>query len=670
MGAKKSARARIEELRELIRYHDLRYYVENDPEISDREYDLLLAELEGLEADRPELVTPDSPTQRVAGEPTEGFATVAHAAPMLSLDNTYSADELRAFDERVRSRLPGESVEYVVELKLDGVSVALRYDNGVLARGATRGDGSLGDDVTANLRTIRSIPLRLSGEHSGASIEVRGEVYMPRPGFEALNRERTDQGAQPFANPRNAAAGSLKLLDPGAVEERPLDAFFYQLVGAGDLGVATHERALSAMRSMGLRVIPDAALVPDVAGAIAECSRWQEGRSGLPFDVDGMVVKVNALEQQERLGATGKSPRWGIAYKFPAQTATTVVRGIAVQVGRTGKLTPVANLDPVTVSGSTVSRATLHNQDEIDRLDVRVGDTVLIEKGGEVIPKVVKVVRSNRKGRPRRFRMPSACPVCGEPVVKPPGEVDHRCENIRCAAQVKRGILHFAARGAMGIEGLGLALVEQLVEGGLVSDYGDLYVLGADELAALPRMGGKSAANLLAEIEKSKERPFPRLLFALGIRHVGTRVAEVLAERFPSIDALRDADTADLAEVDEIGPVIAASVRAFLDSSENRRVIDKLARAGLPMRAKRARRTGARSALAGKTVVLTGTLESMTRDQARDAIARAGGRVTGSVSSKTDLVVAGAGPGSKHEKAGKLKVRIIDEKELKRLLGL
>jgi DNA ligase (NAD+) len=669
MGAKKSARARIEKLRELIRHHDRRYYVENDPEVSDREYDLLLAELSALEADHPDLVRPDSPTQRVAGEPTEGFETVAHAAPMLSLDNTYSADELREFDGRVRGRLPDEGVEYVVELKLDGVSVSLRYEGGALVRGATRGDGRLGDDVTANLKTIRSIPLRLTGGHAGETIEVRGEVYMSRPGFEALNRERLDEGAAPFANPRNAAAGSLKLLDPRAVEGRPLDAFFYQLVGARDLGIETHDGALSAMRSMGLRVIPDAALVADVDAAIAECSRWQEGREDLPFDVDGMVVKVNSLEQQERLGATGKSPRWGIAYKFPAQSATTVVRDITVQVGRTGKLTPVANLDPVTVSGSTVSRATLHNQDEVDRLDVRVGDTVLIEKGGEVIPKVVKVVRSKRKGRSRRFRMPSECPVCGEPVVRTSGEVDHRCENIRCPAQVKRGILHFASRGAMDIEGLGVALVDQLVDGGLVSDYGDLYALEADRLAELPRMGERSAANLLAEIEKSKERPFSRLLFALGVRHVGSRVAEVLAERFASVDALRKASAEELAQVDEVGPVIAASVRAFLGSSENVRVIGKLERAGVATRAKRARRRKARPGLAGKTVVLTGTLDGMTRQEARDAIERAGGRVTGSVSSKTDLVVAGADPGSKHDRARKLGVKIVGEDELRKLLG-
>jgi DNA ligase (NAD+) len=629
-----------------------------------------MEELARLEGEHPDLVAPDSPTRRVAGEPTEGFLSVAHAVPMLSLDNTYSPDELRAFDERVRSRLPGERVEYVVELKLDGVSVSLTYEGGALARGATRGDGLVGDDVTANLKTIRSIPLRLSGRAPGGAVEVRGEVYMPRDGFEALNRERKREGSQPFANPRNAAAGSLKLLDPTAVRARPLDALFYQLVGARDTGIETHAQALDAMRSMGVRVIPEAAVAEDVEAAIEECSGWQERRRGLPFDVDGMVVKVNALEQEERLGATGKSPRWAIAYKFPAELATTIVRDIVVQVGRTGKLTPVAVLDPVPVSGSIVSRATLHNQDEVDRLDVRVGDTVLIEKGGEVIPKVVKVVLSERRGRPRRFRMPRKCPVCGEPVAKPEGEVDHRCENVRCPAQVKRGILHFASRGAMDIEGLGQALVDQLVDGGLVSDYGDLYALEAGDLAALPRMGEKSAANLLKGLEKSRERPFPRVLFALGIRHVGSRVAEVLAERFPSMEALQRASVEDLAEVAEVGPVIAGSVRAFLDSSENRRVIGKLAEAGLPTKAKRARKPVRRSRLAGKTVGLTGALERMTREEARGAITRAGGRVTGSVSSKTDLVVAGRDPGSKYDRALELGLRIINEGELMRLLGL
>jgi DNA ligase (NAD+) len=672
MGAKKGAESRIDELRQLIRHHDRKYFVENDPEISDRTYDRLMEELVSLEAEHPGLVTPDSPTQRVGGEPAQGFETVTHSVPMLSLDNTYSPEELREFDARVRKNLPGEDVAYVVELKLDGVSVALTYEDGALARGATRGDGRRGDDVTANLRTVPSIPLRLAGE-LGAVVEVRGEVFMPRSGFDELNRTRKREEAPPFANPRNAAAGSLKLLDPAEVAARPLDAFFYQLVDASSHGVETHHEAIAAIAAIGLRASPEASLCDDIESAIERCGEWQDSRGGLDFDIDGMVVKVDSLDQQRRLAATAKSPRWGIAFKFPAQSETTVVLDIVVQVGRTGKLTPVAILEPVFVSGSTVSRATLHNQDEVDRLDVRVGDTVTIEKGGEVIPKVVNVVKSKRKGRPRRFRMPSKCPVCDEPVAKPSGEVDLRCENVSCAAQVKRSIEHFAARGAMDIEGLGTALVEQLVERGIVEDFGDLYSLDRDELIDLERMGEKSTDNLLAELEKSKDRPFARLLFALGVRHVGSRVADVLAAEFPSMEKLRGASEEALAEVDEVGPVIAGSVRAFLSSKHNRAVLAKLERAGLTMRSKRrgsrAGSSPAGSRLAGKTVVLTGSLEGMTRDEARDAIAAAGGRVTGSVSAKTDLVVAGKDPGSKLAKAKKLGIETIDERRLRKLLG-
>jgi DNA ligase (NAD+) len=668
MGAKKSAEARIHELRKLIRHHDRKYFVDNDPEISDRRYDELMAELRRLEAGRPELVTPDSPTQRVAGEPSEGFKTVAHAVRMLSLDNTYSADELREFDARVRKQLPEEDVEYVVELKLDGVSVALAYEQGMLVRAATRGDGSRGDDVTANLRTIRSIPLSLAGPHADATVEVRGEVFMPRSGFDALNRKRTDAGDAPFANPRNAAAGSLKLLDPALVAKRPLDAFFYQLVNAGPLAVVTHEEAVGAIAALGLRANPVAVLAKGIDEAIDVCSAWQDRRTELDYDTDGMVVKVNSLAQQERLGATAKSPRWGIAYKFPARSETTVVEDIVVSVGRTGKLTPVAILTPVFVSGSTVSRATLHNQDEIDRLDIRVGDTVTIEKGGEVIPKVVNVVKSKRKGRPRRFRMPKHCPVCNEPVGKVQGEVDLRCENVACPAQVKRSIEHFASRGAMDIEGLGSAVVELLVDGDLVSDYGDLYSLKKDELVELPRMGEKSSENLLAGIEASTKQPLSRVLFALGIRHVGSRVAQVLAEHYPNVQALRAADADELALVDEVGPVIAASVRAFFGSPHNRQVIAKLKRAGVALKGT-PRRLMRRTPLSGKTVVLTGALQTMTRDEAARAVQDAGGRIAGSVSSKTDLVVVGENPGSKHRKAVELGVEAVTESEFRELLG-
>lgn len=664
MGATKSAAARVDELRALLRHHDRRYYVENDPEISDFEYDKLVAELTHLEEVHPDLVTPDSPTQRVSGVPTDGFETVEHAVPMLSLDNTYSADELREFDGRVRGRLPSEDVAYVVELKLDGVSVSLVYRDGALVRGATRGDGARGDDVTANIRTIRSIPLRLDPPHDHASVEVRGEVFMPRAGFERLNHERKRSGEQPFANPRNAAAGSLKLLDPAEAGRRPLDAFFYQLFGGA---VATQHEATHVMREMGLRVNPETVLCPDIDAVVGRVEEWERRRAGLDYDTDGMVIKIDSLEQQARLDATTKSPRWGIAYKFPAQSATTVVRGIVVQVGRTGKLTPVAILDPVTVSGSTVSRATLHNQDEVDRLDVRVGDAVLIEKGGEVIPKVVKIIPGQRTGRPRRFRMPERCPVCGEPVARPEGEVDVRCANVACPAQVKRSIEHFASRGAMDIEGLGTALVEQLVDAGLVEDYGDVYALEADELASLDRMGERSSANLVRAIGESRKRPFANVLFALGIRHVGARVARVLAEHYPSMKALRAATEPELSQVPEVGPVIASSVAAFLGTSRNRKVIDKLVKAGVNM--KDAARPGAGAPLAGKTIVLTGALESMTRQEAAEAIVRAGGRVASAVSSRTDFVVVGSDPGSKSRRAVELGVETIDERAFRALLG-
>lgn len=666
MGARKSAVERVKKLRELIRYHDRKYYVEAAPEITDREYDRLLAELAELERQHPTLVTPDSPTQRVGGAPTGGFATAAHSVPMLSLDNTYSDEELRAFDQRVRKLVSAEDVSYVVELKLDGVSVSLTYERGALASGATRGDGARGDDVTANLKTIRSIPLRLADACARRTVEVRGEVFMPRSGFEAVNRERGEAGEPLFANPRNAAAGSLKLLDPKDVAGRPLDAFFYQIVNATDLGLRTQREALAAIAAMGLRANPHASWCRDIDAVIERCREWEDSRRRLDYETDGVVVKVDELALWERLGATAKSPRWGIAYKFAAEASRTIVRDIVVQVGRTGKLTPVAVLEPVLVAGSTVSRATLHNRHELDRMDIRVGDAVLVEKGGEVIPKVSRVLVSERSRRLRRFRMPDRCPVCGQPVVEPEGEVDLRCENVACPAQVKRTIEHFASRGAMDIGGLGVALVDQLVDGGLVSDYGDLYALELDALAALPRMGETSAANLLAGLRKSTSRPFSRVLFALGIRHVGSRVAEALAARFPSMKDLEGAGADELNEAEEVGTVIASSVRAFLSSKRNLEAIAKLERAGVTMAAGKAP-TG-RQPLKGKTIVVTGALDGMTREEARAAVTAAGGRVSESVSRRTDLVVVGRDPGSKHTKAIELGVRVVTEKELKRLL--
>ncbi len=668
MGAKKNMRARVAELRELIRLHDRKYYVDHVPEITDGEYDALMAELAGLERQHPELVTPDSPTRRVGGAPTEGFRTVEHAVPMLSLDNTYSPEELLAFDARVKKRLPDESVEYVVEPKLDGISISLRYVDGRLDVAVTRGDGERGDDVTANIRTIRSIPTRLPGRLGVSEVEVRGEVFMSRSGFERLNRRRESDDAVPLVNPRNAAAGSLKLRDPEEAARRPLEAFFYQIVGGGASRVATHLEAIELMRTMGFPVSPDVTQAPHMEAAVETCLEWDDRRRGLDYDIDGMVVKVNSLEQQERLGSTARSPRWGIAYKFPAEAVRTVVRDIVVQVGRTGKLTPVAILDPVFVSGSTVSRATLHNQDEIERLDVRVGDTVAIEKGGEVIPKVTEVVKSKRRGRPRRFRMPTTCPVCGEPVIRPEGEVDTRCENVSCPEQVRGRIRHFASRGAMDIRGLGSALVTQLVAERLVEDYGDLYELRGPDLAALPRMGERSADNLLAELEESKRRPLARVLNGLGIRHVGARVAQVLAESFTGMRELTSASEDDLAAIEEIGPVIAASIRAFLRSPRNVEALRKLDDAGVNMRGEPGRRT-TKTALTGLTVVLSGTLARRTRDEAAAAIVEAGGRVSSIVSSKTDLVVVGKNPGSKHGKALELGVKTIDEAELERLLG-
>ncbi len=669
MGAKKSMRARVAELRELIRLHDRKYYVDHLPEIADGEYDALMAELAGLEREHPELVTSDSPTRRVAGAPTEGFRTVEHAVPMLSLDNTYSPEELLAFDARVKKRIPDEPVEYVVEPKLDGISISLRYVDGRLDVAVTRGDGTRGDDVTTNIRTIRSIPTRLPGRRGVSEVEVRGEIFMPRSGFERLNRRRESDELPLFVNPRNAAAGSLKLRDPGEVARRPLEAFFYQIVGGGASRVATHLEAIELMRAMGFPVSPDITPAPHIEAAVERCLEWDDRRRGLDYDIDGMVVKVNSLEQQERLGSTAKSPRWGIAYKFPAEAVRTVVRDIVVQVGRTGRLTPVAILEPVFVSGSTVSRATLHNQDEIERLDVRVGDTVAIEKGGEVIPKVTEVVKSKRRGRPRRFRMPLRCPACGEPVVRPEGEVDTRCENVSCPEQVRGRIRHFASRGAMDVRGLGSALVRQIVSAGLVEDYGDLYGLEASDLAALPRMGEKSAENLLVELEESKRRPLARVLHGLGIRHVGARVAQVLAESFPGMRELASASEDDLSAIEEIGPVIAASIRSFLGSPRNVEALRKLERAGVNMRGEPGRRRKTRTALAGLTVVLSGTLAHRTRHEAAAAIAEAGGRVSSSVSSKTDLVVVGRNPGSKHSKALELGVKTVDEAGLEKLLG-
>jgi DNA ligase (NAD+) len=661
------ARARIEDLREEIRYHNKRYYVLNDPVISDCEYDQLVAELIELERQYPTLVTPDSPTRRVGGEPSREFPTVVHRVPMLSLANTYSAEEMSRFDARVRRSLSAQEVGYVAELKIDGVAVSLRYEKGVLVQGSTRGDGMRGDDITPNLRTIRQIPLRLSTADPGLlDIEVRGEVYLSRRAFTELNAARAEQGESLFANPRNAAAGSLKLLDPRLVAERRLEIFAYGLAQAPPERLATHVDVLGALEEIGMRVGEHWEFCEGPEEVLRYCEEWEERRSQLAYDIDGVVIKVNALEYRRQLGATTTSPRWAIAYKFPSVEVTTKIVDIVAQVGRTGVVTPVAVLDPVEVSGSTVSRATLHNIDEIRRKDIRVGDVVAIEKGGEVIPKVNRVIVERRTGEERPFSMPKKCPSCGSRLARHEGEVAIRCENVACPAQLRGRILHFASRNGMNIEGVGHAIVDQLVERGLTGDFADLYSLEKADLIELERMGEKSADNLLREIEKSREVPFERVLYALGIQQVGFHAARLLAERFGSLKRLEAATPEELEAVEGIGPTIAGSVRAFFENRENREVLRRLKEAGVAL-AQVARR-GARP-LAGQTFVLTGRLEGYTREAARQRLRGLGARVTSSVSEKTDYLVAGADAGSKLETAKRLGVRVLDEAEFRRLVG-
>ncbi len=675
MTHRASPAARASELRRLIRHHNRRYYIDGEPEISDREYDALVHELEALERAHPDLDDPDSPTHRVGGEPLEGFATVVHRVPMLSLQNTYAEEEVREFDARVRRLLDlDRSPAYVVELKIDGIAIALHYERGRLARGVTRGDGTRGDDVTANLRTVRSLPLVLDpagGEAPGA-IEVRGEVYFPREAFRRLNAERERAGQKLFANPRNAAAGTLKLLDPRQVAERPLALFTYQVAGPPPAGITTQWEILAYLRRLGLPVNPHARRVANIEEALAAFREWDERRLDLDYDTDGMVLKLDSLAWQRDVGATSKAPRWGIAYKFETERAVTRVVGIAVQVGRTGAVTPVAELEPVELLGTVVKRATLHNADEIERLGVRVGDTVTIEKGGEIIPKVTGVLTELRDGSERAFRFPTTCPACGEPLERDEDGVAIRCAGEHCPAQLKRRILHFAGRGAMDITGLGDALVDQLVDQGLVRDPADLFALTVAQLAPLERMAEKSATNLVGAIAEARRRPLHRLLFGLGIRHVGAHVARVLAGAYRSIEALAAAAEEELAALTDIGPVVAASVVRYFRQPNTRRLLAKLQAAGVALAdttAAASRAGGAAGALAGLTFVLTGTLPTLSREEARALIERHGGRVTSSVSRKTSFVVAGADPGSKRARAEELGVPILDEAGLRRWIA-
>ena len=671
MEDQERVRREIERLRQEIRRHDYLYYVLAQPEISDYEYDMLMKRLEALERQYPELITPDSPTQRVAGEPTKEFPVVRHRKPMLSLSNTYNEEEVRDFDRRVRSLLaPGESYEYVCELKIDGVAMSLVYENGLLVRGATRGDGEQGDDVTNNIKTIRAIPLSIQSDRPYLlNIEVRGEVFFYRDALERLNEERLANGEPPFANPRNAAAGSLKLQDPREVARRPLRMFCYYLDPLVEPHpIQTQYECLQLLEKLQFPVNPHYTLCHTIDEVIEFWKQWQAKKDTLPYDIDGVVVKVNRLEQQHRLGTTAKSPRWAIAFKFPTEQAVTRLMDIQWQVGRTGTVTPVAILRPVRLLGTTVSRATLHNVDEIRRLDVRIGDFVVLEKGGEIIPKIVRVVKEKRSPDLVPYEPPQTCPACGSPLMRYEGEVALICENVGCPAQVARRIEHFASRRAMDIEGLGEKVVQLLLNHNLIRDYGDLYYLNAGDIAILERMGEKSADNLLQAIEASKQRPLDKVIFALGIRYVGEGAARLLAEHFRSLDEVMRASVDTIARIPGIGWKTAKSVYDFFRREENRKVIEKLRRAGITFEIQETKPETVDQRFYQKTFVFTGTLNRFSRDEASRMVEARGGHVSHSVSRKTDYLVVGTEPGSKLQKARKLGVKIVTEEEFYRMV--
>ncbi|MEO0094137.1 MAG: NAD-dependent DNA ligase LigA [candidate division WOR-3 bacterium] len=664
MTNKNQVKKQIEKLRKEINYHNYRYYVLNDPVISDYEYDMLLKELIALEEKYPEFVTPDSPTQRVGGEPIEEFPTVIHDPPMLSLDNTYSYDELREFDKRVRKQIA--DVKYLVEQKVDGVAISLKYEKGRLVLGATRGDGIKGDDITPNLKTIRSIPLQILSENKDLQdIEVRGEAYLTKKQFEALNKEREETGEPLFANPRNAAAGSLKLLDPKLVASRNLDAFIHTIPKPPSKKFHSDFQMLGLLKEAGFKVIPHSEPFGSIDDVIGYCEEWDKKREDLPYEVDGMVIKIDNFQQREELGETIKSPRWAVAYKYPPKQATTKIKRIYLQVGRTGIVTPVAEMEPVFLSGSTITHSTLHNFDEIKRKDIREGDTVIIQKAGEVIPQVVKVITEKRTGKEKVVPIPEKCPVCKGPLFREADEVAYRCVNASCPAQIKRRIEHFASRSAMDIEGLGTVMVNTLVDKGLVKDYADLYHLKKDDLMSLERMGEKSAQNLIEAIAKSKQQPYARVLYALGIRHIGVHAARILAQAFPSIEDLQKASFEQIAAIRGIGPTVAESVKNFFAEKKNRELISRLKKVGLKFSTERPR---VAQIFAGKIFVLTGGLEHYTREQVTELITALGGNVSSSVSKNTDYVLVGKEPGSKYDKAVALGVRIINEAEFERMI--
>ncbi len=660
---------KIERLRKLIRHHETLYYVQDQPAISDREYDLLMRELQDLEEKFPESVTPDSPTQRVGGKVAKRFTAVAHKTPMLSLDNAFSVDELKEFHQRVVKGLENvssEDIEYFVELKFDGLAVTLTYENGVFIQGATRGNGKEGEDITANLRTIKSIPLNISTDKEKyGTLEVRGEVFMRRESFRELNKSREADDEAPFANPRNAAAGSLRLLDSSITAKRKLDIFVYGMGPTEPMPFKSHDEIQAALKNLGFKLNTNRHVCGSIEEVLPYIEKWQMEKDTLGYDVDGLVIKVNSLEYQKKLGATSKFPRWAVAYKYEAEKAETEVEDIICQVGRTGAITPVAILKPVYVSGSTVSRATLHNEDEIRKKDIRIGDRVLIEKAGEIIPRVVEVIKSKAK-RGTPFKMPVKCPDCQSTLLRPEEEAILRCVNYDCPAQFKERLFHFASRNAMDIDHFGPAIIEQLVDKGWVKNFSDLYKLDPQNVARLERMAEKSAQNLIEAIEKSKSAGLARLLHALGIRHVGQRAAMILARHFHSMTKLQNAKQEDLEFVMEIGGTVAESLAVYFKQISNQEEIKRLAECGVEVEI-----TGESvgTALSGKQFVLTGSLESLTRDEAKEKIAALGGRVTSTVSKKTDYVVVGTDPGSKVEKAKKLGIEVVTEKKLKQMLG-
>lgn len=656
---------RLEDLKTKIAYHDRRYYVLDDPEISDYQYDQLMRELLAIEAEYPRLVTADSPSQRVGGAPCKEFASYTHRNSLLSLMNAYGTDDLREFHQRVCSDLGKDQIEYVVEYKIDGLSMALYYADGVLQNGVTRGDGVTGEDVTANVRTVKNIPLRLQTDLP--VLEARGEVYLPREAFARLNRQREEKGEPLFANCRNAAAGSIRQLDPKVTAQRDLRAFIYTLMHVEGAEPATHTQCVALLKEAGFSTM-DPFISSDIEAICDYCVYWGQHRHDLPFDIDGMVVKINSLADQQALGNRAKNPRWAIAYKFPPEQGMTRITDIVVQVGRTGAITPVANLEPVFLAGSTISRATLHNEDFIREKDIRIGDSVIIQKAGEVIPEVVAVVPQRRDGSEREFVFPSTCPACGAPVIRLEDEAVWRCSDpMTCPAQVREGIIHFASRDAMNIEGLGPAVISQLLQVGLIHNAADLYYLQKEQLLTLERMGDKSADNLLRSLEASKQRPLAQVIYGLGIRLVGQNVAKVLARQYPSVEALQNAAYDELVAIDEVGPKIAESIRDYFQAGRHTAFLQRLAAAGVQMRAEPAEKQD-KTALTGKTFVLTGTLPTLDRRQASAMIERAGGKTSSSVSKKTDYVLAGESAGSKLTKAQELGITILDEETFLQML--